>query len=139
VHNLCLVNGMKINVGKTTIISTSRKKTVFILIINCVIIWSRCTARLQALFSPTYLLHTFAGFKNLRFNSIHYVFFLHSWEPFGFCTVHFFSLNLSMHRSFRILSLLQMPNLKELKENLQHYVTPDCLHCLQVHLNMKTF
>jgi hypothetical protein len=33
----------------------------------------------------------------------------------------FFGLNLSMHRSFGILSrLLILPNLKEFKENLQH-------------------
>jgi hypothetical protein len=44
-----------------------------------------------------------------------------------------------MRRSFGILSLLQfLPNLKEAKEDLQRYVTPDSL-TTQVPLNMKTF
>jgi hypothetical protein len=60
-------------------------------------------------------------------------------ESLWFCTVHLFGLNLGTRRSFGILSLLLiMPNLKEFKENLQLYVTPDSL-AMQVHLNMKTF
>jgi hypothetical protein len=38
VHNWCLVNGMKINLVKTTIISSRRKRNSIYLIINYVII-----------------------------------------------------------------------------------------------------
>jgi hypothetical protein len=39
VNNWCLANGIKINIGKTTIISFRRKTNSIILIINYVIIW----------------------------------------------------------------------------------------------------
>jgi hypothetical protein len=63
VHNWCLVNGMKINLGKTTIISFSRKTNSIyfnyklcgnmVTRSQCVKRF-RCTARLQDLFSPAY-------------------------------------------------------------------------------------
>jgi hypothetical protein len=62
VHNLFLVNGMKINLGKTVTISFSYKtKSTYFndklcnnLVTRSVCYRSRHTAELQALFSPSY-------------------------------------------------------------------------------------
>jgi hypothetical protein len=147
VHSWCLVNGMKINLDKTTIISFSRKTNSIYFnykLCNNLVTCCQCVKALSVLLDCKLYFHQHIdcilsqGLKMLGL--IRYITSSFSTpEALWFCIVHLFGLNLSMHWSFGILSLLLiLPNLKESKENLQHYVTPDS-SVMQVHINTKTF
>lgn len=73
-----------------TIISSTRKQTVFVLITKYERIWCHVPSVLKisalywtAIFILTSMLSAW-WFKNIGFDSVNYIFLLHAWEPLGF-------------------------------------------------------
>jgi hypothetical protein len=108
VYNWCLVNGMQINLGKTMIVSFSRKtnSTCFnYKLCNNLVTRSQCVKDLGVLLDCKLYFHQ--NIDYMLSQGLKMLGLLHLLSPllraFWFCTVHLLGLNWSMHLSFGIL------------------------------------
>jgi hypothetical protein len=149
VHNWCLANGMKINIGKTTIISFRRKTNSILFnykLCNNLVARSQCVKDLGVLLDYKLYFHQHVhcilsqGLRMLGL--IRYI--TSSFSTLESLLVSYSSLVRSKLENTLVVwnsvTSTDSSNLKEFKENLQRYVTPDSL-ATQVHLlvEMRTF